>query len=316
MAQLISASTEQVGAPLQAGYPQVMTIVQEFDRSVVPSDEFALVFYGKSFTTENFRQDGEMTAKPVQFLPNQLVYTLQVSPFARGKLGVKRKVGSLTDVYGSEVDLKIGTDFDIYNTEMKAYFGNSRLQSNWDIRVPWPASAVCPDNTPPTSFVQIGPWTTPLGVPDEMWNGGNFYYWVNIAFKPDNITDGLPFVWEPPFHYAYSGYGFPVINTTSSTVPPWAGTATDTILYNICSSGAGSQGYYDTCGWIEDHPVWRGRVQWWCFGSDLFNSGTVPWQYPAVADPTGDLSPYSVFAFPPSMPEQFFLQQEFTYVTP
>lgn len=320
MAQLISANTEQVGAPLQGGYPQLMTIVQEFDRAVVPSDDFQLVFYGKAFSDDNYRQEGQMTAKPIQFVPNQLVYQVQVSPFARGRLGVKRQVGLLTDVYGTPVDLKIGTDFDIYNTDLKAYFGEVQLVKNWVTSEPWPQSAVCPDNNPPKSKIRIGPWGasqgTVLAIPDHMWDGGNFYYWMNIAFKPDDITDGIPFKWEPPFLYAYSGYGFPLNRTETPEMPPWTGVESASILYNICSSGAASQGIYDTCDWIYDYPVFRGRVQYWCFGSDVFENGNVPWQYPAVADPTGDLSPYGVFGFPESIPEQFFLQAEFTYVNP
>ena len=321
MAQLISATTEQVGVPLQAGFPQLMTIVQEFDRAVVPSNDFQLVFYGKNTGDDNYRQEGQMTAKPIQYQPNQLVYQVQVSPFAFGRLGVKRQVGLLLDLYGTPVDLKIGSDFDIYNTDFKSYFGRVKLNRNWDKDVPWSPSAMCPNNAPPTSNFVVGPWgtgglNTILTIPRDIWSGGNFYYWMNIAFKPDDITDGLPFVWEPPFYYAYSGYGFPLNQTTTPNMPPWPGTGEQSILYNICSSGAASQGVYNTCGWIENYPVWRGRVQYWCFGSDLFETGTVPWEYPAVANPTGDLSPYSIFAFPQDMQEQFFLQAEFTYVTP
>lgn len=322
MAQLISASTEQVGAPLQAGYPQLMTIVQEFDYAVVPNDEFQLVFYAKNEAeNENYRQEGQMTVRPIQYVPNQLVYLVQVSPFAFGRLGVKRQIGLLTDPYGTPVDLKIGSDFDIYNTTLKSYFGRVRMVANWNQNTPWSPSAVCPDNDPPTSHFVVGPWgtgrlNTILTIPTGLWSGGDFYYWMNIAFKPDNLNDGLPFVWEPPFYYAYSGFGFPLNRTTTPDMPPWPGTGEQSVLYNVCSSGAGSQGQYDTCGWIEDHPVWRGRAQYWCFGSDVFADGVVPWQYPAVADPTGDLSPYSVFGFPPTMQEQFFLQTEFTYVTP
>ena len=88
------------------------------------------------------------------------------------------------------------------------------------------------------------------------------------------------------------------------------------LLYNICSSGAASQGRWDTCGWIQQSQRWQGRAQIWLFGSDVFTDGVVPWTYPAIANPTGDLTPFSIFGFPLDSQLQVFTEYPFTYITP
>jgi hypothetical protein len=317
MAQLVSATATQAASPLQGGYPQVITIVQEFDRPVVISEDFQLVFYGKYPESELNQQRGEMVGKPFQTSLNQLTYTFQISPFARGDLGVLKKIGQISDIYGGPVDLKIGDDFSIYNTRLSAFFGNVRVTPDWSGNQPWPTTAACPDNQAPKTGLVIGPWPNSLLIPDGLWNGGNFYYWMNITFKPDREAEGIPFVWEPPFYYAYSGFGFPLSGTRTPLLPPWPLVPPgQSVLYNICSSGEPSQGVYDTCGWITDFPRWKGRVQFWCFGSDIFADGNVPWDFPAIAAPTGDLSPYAIFGFPQNAQEQFFKQVNFSYVNP
>jgi hypothetical protein len=290
-----------------------MTIVQEFDQPVVVSDDFQLVFYARNENQLNV--PGQMASRPVQFVPTQLSYTMQVSPFADGALGVFAIIGGIQDIYGNSVDLKIGDDFDIYNTTLRPYYGTPTLQftspTTWPDPNLLPGTSVCPNNTAPEFRIKVGPWTTPLPIPTNTWNGGNFYYWVNFAFKPE--IEGQPFVWEPPFFYAYSGFGFPLSQTITPLMPPYP-TLDQSILYNITSSG--DQGIWNTCGWIESQPRWIGRLQVWCFGNDIFSEGVVPWNFPGVANPEGDLSPFAQFGFPANAQLQFLLEQQFSYVAP
>jgi hypothetical protein len=292
-----------------------MSIVQEFDQPVIVTDDFKLVFYTLGTEVETSRQRGEMAVAPVQFVPTQLSYTIQVSPFASGRLGVLKIIGGIQDLYGNTVDLKIGQDFDIYNTNLNSYYGDVSIETFWTSDA-WPQTAVCPDNVAPQARIRMGPWPNSMAIPVDTWSGGNFYLWSNIAWKPDLTDEGTPFVWEPPFYYAYSGFGFPLTQTQMPAMPPWPSPGDPSVLYNITSSGAASQGIYDTCGWVEDHQKWRGRVQFWGFGSDLFADGAVPWEYPAIANPAGNLSPNAIFGFPEDMQEQFFKEVAFTYTRP
>ena len=312
MAQLISAN---VGAPLEGMWPQIMTIVQEFDRPVLISDDFELVFYTKRENNPQL-QIGQMAAKPQQFVANQLVYTMQVSPFAGGEVGVFSQIGSIQDFYGNTVDLKIGDDFSIYNTTIRPYFLNPSIGiyiSNWPTPGVLPQTAVCPGTTAPKVHLSMGPYRPDQGmaIPEDMWSGGNFYYWLNYTFKPE--IEGQPFVWEPPFYYAFSGFGFSLNSTLTPDIPPYP-FPEQSILYNITSSGA--QGVWDTCGWIDLYPRWQGRVQVWGFGSDVFADGAVPWTFPGVANPTGDLSPFAQFGFPQDAQLQFFSEYPFVYPNP
>lgn len=313
MATLVSANVNEA----QTGsWPQVMTVVQEFDRAVIVTEDFEVVFYAKNNSSKQIY--GEMVSKPVQYQPNQLVYTVQVSPFANGQIGVKSYIGEIADFYGNVVDLKIGDDFSLYNTTIRPYFPAPLVSPYaWTAGANvLPSSAICPTNTPPKVTVSTGPYNpnlSPMTIPEGMWNGGNFYLWVNFTFKPE--IDGEDFVWEPPFYYAWSGFGIPLNQTTTNPFPP-VPVPSESLLYNICSSGAASQGVWDTCGWIDLYQKWRGRVQVWAFGNDIFADGVVPWTYPAVASPTGDLSPYAQFGFPADIQEQFYVEYPFVYINP
>jgi hypothetical protein len=309
MATLVSTTVTQ---PQTGVWPQVMTIVQEFDQPVIGTSDFKLVFYTKS---DNPFIPAEMVSTPVQFVPSQLTYTIQVSPFANGQLGVLRQIGSLADLYGNAVNLKIGEDFDIYNTTLLPYYpipASPIIPSGWSDTLP--QTAICPTNTPAKIAFQFGVYPDSMQVPDGMWNSGNFYMWVNYTMKPE--IDGEAFTWEPPFYYIYSGFGFPVNQTHVPELPPWINPSDPSVLYNICSSGAGSQGVWDTCTWIGDYPKWRGKVQVWIFGNDVFADGVVPWEYPAVANPTGDLTPTAIAGFPPDAQLQVYSEHNFTYIAP
>ena len=310
MAILISTTVTE---PQEGAWPQVMSVVQEFDHPVIVTDDFQAIFYAKN---DDSAWQGQMTVKPVQFIPTQLSYTVQVSPFAGGRLGVLATIGGIQDIYGNSVDLRIGDDFDIYNTNILPYFNNPQIVgqgwSGTDENRVLPQTAVCPGNIAPQVSLQFGPWTTSMPVPE--WTNGNFFTWVNFAFKPE--IDGVPFVWEPPYFYAFSGFGFPFTQSQQSSLPPWPTPSDTSVLYNICSSGAAIQGVWDTCGWIEQFPRWQGRAQVWMFGSDVFADGVVPWTFPAVANPTGDLTPFSLFGFPPDAQLQAFKEYPFTYITP
>ena len=310
MATLISTS---VAEPLVGMWPQIMTIVQQFDRPIIISEDFQLIFYAYKEGQENV--PGQMVSKPVQYVPNQLSYTVQVSPFADGMLGVYGVIGGIQDEFGSSVDLKIGDDFGIYNTNLNPYYGSPTLQfpspATWPDNTILPNTAVCPNSTAPEFQIKVGPWADAREIPADSWHGGNFYYWVNYAFKP--IAEGQDFVWEPPFFYAYSGFGFPLNQTITPPMPPYP-SPQESILYNVTSSG--DQGPWNTCGWLDTQPRWIGRLQVWCFGDDVFSSGVVPWAFPGVASPQGDLSPFSQFGFPPDAQLQFFLEHSFTYTAP
>lgn len=307
MATLISTSVTE---PQAGSWPQIMTIVQEFDQPVIVTEDFKLVFYTQNDSQPNV--PAQMAAAPVQFVPTQLTYTMQVSPFADGRLGVFGVIGSIQDIFGNGVDLRIGSDFDIYNTTLRPYYGSPALRFvTWPDPGILPDTALCPDNIAPQFQIKIGPWENSMAIPDDSWNGGNFYYWVNFTFKPE--IEGEQFIWEPPFFYAYSGFGFPLNQTITPPMPPYP-FPYDSILYNITSSG--DQGAWDTCGWLDTYPKWQGRLQVWVFGSDAFAEGVVPWTYPAVADPTGDLSPFAQFGFPTDAQFQFYLEQPFSYTAP
>jgi hypothetical protein len=309
MATLVSTSVTE---PLSGSWPQIMTIVQEFDQPVIVTEDFQLIFYARNENQLNV--PGQMASKPIQYVPTQLSYTMQVSPFADGALGVLAQIGGIQDLFGNTVDLKIGDDFDIYNTTLRPYYTTPTLQFSsptWPDPDNLPSTAVCPNNTPPAFQIKVGPWETSMAIPENEWNGGNFYYWVNYAFKPE--VSGTPFTWEPPFFYAYSGFGFPLNQTITPYMPPYPDSL-PSILYNITSSG--NQGPWNTCGWIEQNPRWIGRLQVWCFGNDVFADGVVPWGFPAVANPEGDLSPFAQFGFPADAQLQFLLEKQFSYVAP
>lgn len=311
MATLVSTTvTEaQVGS-----WPQLMTIVQEFDHPVVTSEDFKLVFYCKSPTKPD-EIFGQMAVAPIQYVPTQLSYTIQVSPFADGPLGVYREIGSIQDIYGNPVDFKIGADFDIYNTTIRPYFGNNpTLRVNgWSGGI-IPPTALCPGNVAPQIGLNVGPWENNMAIPDQMWSGGNFYIWCNYTWKPDEEAQGIPFVWQPPFYYSFSQFGIPFTQTQSPDFPPFP-SPEPSILNNIIS--AGTQTGWDACGgWIEQYPRWRGRVQVWLFGNDVFADGVVPWQFPGVANPTGDLSPQAQFGFPADAQLQIYKELPFTYIAP
>jgi len=310
MATLISTTVTE---PLEGMWPQIMSVVQEFDHPVIFTEDFQVIFYAKN---SDLTWQGQMAAKPVQFVPTQLSYTIQVSPFANGSLGVLGIIGGLQDIYGNTVDLQIGNDFSIYNTNILPYFNNPQIVGQgWggtdENRILLP-SAICPNTTPPQISLQFGPFSTSQPVPQ--WSNGNFFTWVNFAFKPE--INGVPFVWEPPYFYAFSGFGLPFTQSYQSLLPPWPSPSDPSVLYNICSSGAASQGRWDTCGWIQQSQRWQGRAQIWLFGSDVFTDGVVPWTYPAIANPTGDLTPFSIFGFPLDSQLQVFKEYPFTYITP
>ena len=309
MATLVSTN---VTASQTGGWPQIMTVVQEFDHPVVVSEDFQVIFYAKNEKSSYI--PGQMASVPVQYVPTQLTYTVQVSPFADGDLGILTTIGFIQDIYGNPVDLKVGDDFDVYNTTIRPYYSDPYIETrDWLPGPLVPPSAICPDNVPPRFVVGAGPWNKSMQIQDGMWAGGNFYMWVNYAWKPDQEEQGIPFVWEPPFYYSFSQFGIPFNQTISPEIPPYP-LPTETILNNIISSG--TQDGWDTCGWIEDYPKWQGRIQVWVFGSDVFAEPFVPWTFPGVASPTGDLSPFSQFGFPLDSQLQFFLEQPFTYVAP
>jgi hypothetical protein len=290
-----------------------MTIVQEFDHPVIITDNFQLIFY--AYNENQTNAPAQMASKPSQYTPTKLTYIMQVSPFADGQLGVYSIVGGIQDVYGNEVDLRIGDDFGIYNTTLTPYFDQPTLlfeSTTWPDPSLLPNTAVCPNSTAPQFQIKVGPSSTAEEIPDGLWKEGNFYYWVNYTFKPE-IT-GQPFTWTPPFFYAFSGFGFPLNETITPPMPPYPITESS-ILYNVTSSG--DQGIWNTCGWLDQFPRWQCRLQVWCFGNDVFGTGIAPFpNFPAVADPTGDLSPLAQFAFPPDAQLQFLLEHQFTYVTP
>lgn len=311
MATLISSS---VNGPQFGAWPQLMTIVQEFDYPVVTTEDFKLIFYTKN---NNPLIQGQMTVAPIQFVPTQLVYTLQVSPFADGQLGVLSKIGSIQDIYGNAVDLRIGDDFAIYNTTLRPYYPNPTIrQQGWGPDTTVPETALCPSNIAPQVQLKIGPWNQSLGVPENQWSGGNFYMWVNYTWLPDRESEGIPFVWEPPFYYSFSQFGLAITQTISPFFPPYS-IQPESILNNIISSG--TQTGWDTCGgWIQQYPRWRGRVQIWVFGNDVFADGIVPWTYPATVGPDGrgDLSPQAIFGFPADAQQQFLVELPFSYTAP
>jgi hypothetical protein len=49
------------------------------------------------------------------------------------------------------------------------------------------------------------------------------------------------------------------------------------------------------------------------FGDDFFADGVVPWQFPGVANPTGDLTPFTQIGFPADAQLQFFIEKPFVY---
>jgi hypothetical protein len=309
MATLVSSN---VTAPQTGTWPQVMTIVQQFDAPVIVTDDFKLVFYSRSI--DRPRVPAEMAVAPIQELPTQLTYTIQISPFAYGRLGVKRMIGSIQDVYGNAVDLKIGDDFDIYNTTFNWYLSNPNLRSQgWDNIDVVPDTAICPGNVAPQVALYSGPGISPMVIPPGLWSGGDFYMWVNYAWLPDRESEGIPFVWEPPFYYSFSQFGIPFNNTKSPFFPPFP-TQPESILNNIIS--AGTQNGWDTCGgWLDQYPNWRGKVQLWLFGNNFFAEGVVPWQFPGVANPTGDLSPFAQPGFPADAQLQCSAEKSFVYNT-
>jgi len=311
MATLVSSIVE---GPQTGSWPQLMTIVQEFDHPVITSDDFKLVFYAKN---ENPLIQGQMAVAPTQYVPTQLTYTIQVSPFADGELGVLSQIGAIQDIYGNPVDFKIGDDFGIYNTVILPYFPNPTIQyEGWGPDVTVPQTAICPGTTAPQVQLKVGPWSQSMEIPENMWTAGNFYMWVNYAWLPDRESEGIPFVWEPPFYYSFSQFGIPVKETIGPFIPPYP-FPTESILNNVISSG--TQTGWDTCGeWIEQYPHWRGRVQIWVFGDDVFADGVVPWTYPATVGPdgSGDLSPQAIFGFPADAQQQFFVELPFTYIAP
>ncbi len=308
MANLISTT---VTAPQTGSWPQVMTIVQEFDHPVIVTEDFKLIFYTKNTNKPN-EIFGQMAATPVQFVPTQLSYTVQISPFGDGALGVFERVGGAQDIYGNPVDFKIGEDFDIYNTTIRPYFSNPTLtDSGWQIGYLIPPSGICPGTTAPKVGLKVGPWENSMAIPDQMWSGGNFYIWCNYTWKPDLTSQGIPFVFEPPFYYSFSQFGIPFDQTNSPLFPPYPLPA-PSILNNVISSG--TQTGWDTCGgWVQEHTRWRGRVQMWLFGSNVFADGVVPWNFPGVANPTGDLSPQAQFGFPPDAQLQVYKELPFFY---
>ena len=309
MATLVSTS---VNGPQTGSWPQLMTIVQEFDHPVIVTDDFKCVFYAKN---SDPNVQGQMAVAPVQFVPTQLSYTVQVSPFADGDLGVLRTIGGIQDIYGNSVDLKIGDDFAIYDTTIRPYFSNpSLVQSGWSPGSIVPASSICPGTFAPQVYVKTGPWNTNMEIPDGMWSGGNFYAWCNYTWLPDREAEGIPFVWEPPFYYSFSQFGIPITGSISNAFPPYP-IPEDSILNNIIS--AGTQTGWDTCGgWVDLYPRWKGRVQVWVYGNDVFEPGVVPWTFPGVANPTGNLSPDAQFGFPADAQLQFFLETPFSYIAP
>lgn len=313
MATLLSTTVTET----QTGsWPQLMTIVQEFDHPVITSPDFKLVFYAKNDYAEGL-QLGQMAVAPVQYVPTQLSYTVQVSPFASGALGVYQQIGGIQDIYGNPVDFKIGQDFSIYNTNILPYFGTGATVTTEG----WtsgegviPPTAICPGNVAPKVGLKVGPWENSMAIPDGMWTGGNFYIWCNYTWKPDQEAQGIPFVWEPPFYYSFSQFGIPMTSTITPSFPPYP-FAEPSILNNVVS--AGTQTGWDTCGgWIDLYPRWRGRVQMWVFGNDVFSDGVVPWQFPGVANPTGDLSPQEQFGFPADAQLQLFKELPFSYIAP
>lgn len=308
-------STNIPSQTLIGSWPQVMTIVQEFDHPVVVTDDFKAIFYTKS---NNASVLGQMASKPIQYVPTQLSYTMQVSPFGQGMVGLYNTVGTIEDIYGNAVDLRIGDDFDLYNTEIRPYYTNPYIRdSGWTQGSPLivPPSAICPGSTAPQVALDFGPYPISVAIPDDMWSGGNFFLWVNYTWKPNRESEGIPFVWEPPFYYSFSSFGFPYTQSKGLLLPPFP-VPSPSILSNITSSGAASQGNWDTCGWIDLYPRWNGKVQIWLFGNDVFQPGVVPWQYPAVASPTGDLSPYSIFGFPQDAQLQVYKEIPFAYIAP
>jgi hypothetical protein len=310
MATLISTSVTE---PLAGSWPQIMTIVQEFDQPVIVTEDFQLVFY--TYNENQLNVPAQMASKPIQFVPTQLSYTMQVSPFADGRVGIYSIIGAIQDIYGNAVDLKIGDDFDIYNTTLRPYYGSPILEfmsESWPDTSILPSTAVCPNATAPQFQIKVGPWNSSMAIPEGGWNEGDFYYWVNYAFKPE--TAGVPFVWEPPFFYAYSGFGFPLNQTITPPMPPYL-VQEDSILYNVTSSG--DQGTWNTCGWLNLYQKWQCRLQVWVFGDDAFGTGVAPFpNFPAVADPEGNLSPLAQFGFPPDAQLQFYLEHAFTYTLP
>lgn len=315
MASLISTTvTEtQVGA-----WPQVMTVVQEFDHPVIVTDDFKAIFYTKSEDFPNVL--AQMTVAPIQFVPTQLSYTVQVSPFANGELGLYGIIGGIQDIYGNSVDLKIGEDFGIYNTVLRPYFGDPKIEySGWDPDVRVPPTAICPENQAPQVSLIVGPWPNSMAIPEGMWSGGNFYLWMNYAWLPDRESEGIPFVWEPPFYYSFSQFGIPITQTRGPFQPPYPEDL-PSILNNIVS--AGTQTGWDTCGgWLSQYPRWRGRVQMWVFGDDAFGTGVAPFPgFPATVGPDGrgNLSPNpeAIFGFPLDAQLQFYVELPFSYIAP
>jgi hypothetical protein len=51
----------------------------------------------------------------------------------------------------------------------------------------------------------------------------------------------------------------------------------------------------------------------WVFGNDVFADGVVPWNFPGVANPTGDLSPQAQFGFPADAQLQIYKEFPFFY---
>lgn len=301
---------------LNAAWPQLMTVTLTFDQAIFTTDDFLIYFGG-----DTAGQPGAMTApvSPLRADIREISFQFQVSPWASGRMGCLGFRGAITNVVGQDANLFIGEDYNFYNTTFFPIFREPRLILPWPSPEVLPNSSVCPDNFNPAFEFDAYPHDLRVvgydteNPSERMWAGGDFFFWVNFTFKPDLSESGIPFVWEPPFYYAWSMYGYGLINTTTPPIPPIA-PEMGSVKFNVCSSGNSEQ--WDTCGWIEDYTNWRGKVQMWIFGSDIFE-GDVPWQYPAIAQPTGDLSPDAVFGFSGAgVPLQVYKEQNFTYRNP
>ena len=302
MANLISTTITAAG-PQRGAWPQQLNITQSFDAPVYISDDFAVMWGGNQLN-----QPGAMFVKPIQYVPTQLNYQTTVSPFSYGKLGILRTQGTIGNVFGDPVDLYIGNDYNFYNTDLYPYLLSRPLVVNWGSTIP--ASAICPNNTNPGFTLNLGPFPRPAPITPDTYQEGNFYLWVNWTWKPDRESEGIPFVWEPPFYYSWSMFG-ELLESTQQDVPP---VYSEKVRYNVCSSGNTDQ--WDTCGWINQYNRWRGKLQVWCFCSDVFAEDAVPWQYPAVANPIGDLTPDSVFGFTGAgIPLQWYVEKPFNYIS-
>ena len=297
-------------------WPQLMTVTLTFDQAIFVSDDFLIYFGG-----DTPGQPGTMSApaSPLRADVRTLTFQFQISPWASGRMGCLGFRGTITNVLGQVAELFIGNDYDFYNTNFVPIFSNPRLILPWPTPGVLPNSSVCPDNYNPAFEFDSTPHNLRIPIKDpadptvQMWAGGDFYFWVNFTFKPDLSDSGVPFSWEPPFYYAWSMYGYNLYNTTTQPIPPIE-PGQEWVKYNVCSSGNTDQ--WDTCGWIENYENWRGKVQLWLFGSDIF-AGDVPWQYPAIAQPTGDLTPSEVFGFSGTgVPLQVYKEKDFTYRNP